>query len=229
MECLGATPLERLCGYVINLLPLPLLYSTELWVRLRECCRVAVTPLSVSFSLSPPLSFSPYPLPCLCHSASFFADCLRKGTRARRWEEEMNRSIFLSGNRLPYSDSLSLSLCVRLSFVQPACLTTSSEHPGQFQKASQISNRTQRVRECATSSTHIHSEGAMTVTEIKEVGVMVEKDEGTGHLFLNVMTSLLWRHKLNFSSCITTPYAFLQETLIKCEWCLSTIFTPGFQ
>lgn len=116
MECLGATPLERLCGYIINLFPVPLLYRAELWAWLREYCCGAIIPLSVSFSLSPPLSFSLYPLPCLCHSTSFSEDCLRKGAGARRWEEEMIRSIFLSGNRLP----LPLPLC--LSPSASACL-----------------------------------------------------------------------------------------------------------
>lgn len=190
MECLGATPLERLCGYIINLFPVPLLYSAELWAWLREYCCGAIIPLSVSFSLSPPLSFSLYPLPCLCHSTSFSEDRLRKGARARRGEGEMIRSIFLSGNRLPLSLPLSVSLLLLLPVF---CIAGLSDHiigaSWPISRASQISSHTQHITECVTSSTcssHI-MEG---VIEIKKVRVVVEKEEDSG-MFLNVMTKSL--------------------------------------
>lgn len=106
MECLGATPLERLCEYIINLFPVPLLYSAGL----------AVAPSSPHLSLSFPLLYS---IPTCVLSSVYVTQLLpprKQFAGARGREEEKIRSIFFSGNRPPLSDSLPHSCCLCSSF-----------------------------------------------------------------------------------------------------------------
>lgn len=95
MECWGATPLERLCGYIINLFPVPLLYGAELWARQREHCCGAVTALSVSSSLSPSLSFGLNPLPpvCVTHPLSPRA-VSRRQPQSEEWRKRWSDQYF---------------------------------------------------------------------------------------------------------------------------------------
>lgn len=156
-ECLGAPALERLCGYIINLFPVPLLYSAEPWAWQREHCCGAILPLSVYFSLSRSLSFSFYPLACLCHSTLSSEDCLRKGARSRRREEEMIRSTFPSGNKPPLSVSL----------LSVFCEGSLSDHTigasWPIWQVNQISSLTQHVTDYVTNLTrtsHINGVGS---------------------------------------------------------------------
>lgn len=57
---------------------------------------------------------------------------------------------------------------------------------------SQISSHTPHVTECVTNSTcSSHIMGGGGGRDIKKAGVVVEREEDSGHLFLNVMTIIL--------------------------------------
>lgn len=56
------------------------------------------------------------------------------------------------------------------------------------------------------------------VIEIKNLGVAAEKEEETGHLFLNVMNKSFWKYESHRGSWTIKSYDFPYLSQIQCEW-----------
>lgn len=210
MECLGATPLERLCGYIINLFPSQFLYSTELRCpveRIQMQCR---HPLICLFQpLSSPLSLS----------LNLFLRRLSEG-RSWSWKRERGDDQINIALR-KWASTVWLFGCLLLPLPVFCIASLSDRIIGAWwpiSQVSQIRSHAEHVRVSVWQAWHavlMQWVGGKDSKRDKESGE--KEEEWTVSQCHEEVVS-----KLGSDGCLTKPHSILKGS----EWYLCMLLSP---